>query len=142
MFLMGILFITHTIKFMEYKKTSEVIIDVNTKEVNKLNINMIITMHKSPCHILSMDVVDVTGVHVVDVAGKLHKYRLDKNGNHLGVHDVMDNQADFSNAGQSMDQIYDETVKAMDEQEGCRVEGTIIINKVPGNFHLSTHAFG
>ena len=35
-----------------------------------------------------------------------------------------------------------ETVKAMDDQEGCRVEGTIIINKVPGNFHLSTHAFG
>ena len=103
---------------------------------------MIITMHKSPCHILSRDVVDVTGVHVVDVAGKLHKYRIDKFGNHLGVHDVMDNQADFSNAGQSMDQIYDETVKAMDEQEGCRVEGTIIINKVPGNFHLSTHAFG
>jgi hypothetical protein len=36
MFLMAILFITHTIKFMEYKKTSEVIIDVNTKEVNKV----------------------------------------------------------------------------------------------------------
>ncbi len=30
----------------------------------------------------------------------------------------------------------------MDEQEGCIVEGTVIINKVPGNFHLSTHAFG
>jgi hypothetical protein len=38
MFLMGILFITHTIKFMEYKKTSEVIIDVNTKEVNKVGL--------------------------------------------------------------------------------------------------------
>jgi hypothetical protein len=38
MFLMGILFITHTIKFMEYKKTSEVIIDVNTKEVNKVSL--------------------------------------------------------------------------------------------------------
>jgi hypothetical protein len=41
-----------------------------------------------------------------------------------------------------MEQIYDETIKAMDDQEGCKVEGTIIINKVPGNFHLSTHAFG
>ena len=35
MALMALLFITHTIKFMEYKKTSEVIIDVNT-EVNKV----------------------------------------------------------------------------------------------------------
>ena len=41
-----------------------------------------------------------------------------------------------------MDQIYDETIKAMDDGEGCLVEGTVIINKVPGNFHLSTHAFG
>jgi len=24
--------------------------------------------------------VDVTGVHVVDIEGKLHKHRLDKNG--------------------------------------------------------------
>ena len=30
----------------------------------------------------------------------------------------------------------------MDDGEGCLVEGTVIINKVPGNFHLSTHAFG
>lgn len=36
MFLMAVLFVTHTIKFMEYKKTSEVLIDVNTKEVNKV----------------------------------------------------------------------------------------------------------
>ena len=30
----------------------------------------------------------------------------------------------------------------MQIEEGCLVEGTVIINKVPGNFHLSTHAFG
>jgi hypothetical protein len=30
----------------------------------------------------------------------------------------------------------------MDAGEGCLLEGTIIINKVPGNFHISTHAFG
>ena len=30
----------------------------------------------------------------------------------------------------------------MDKKEGCQVVGTVIINKVPGNFHLSTHAFG
>jgi hypothetical protein len=41
-----------------------------------------------------------------------------------------------------MEEIYRDTVKAMDDGEGCVVEGTAIINKVPGNFHLSTHAFG
>jgi hypothetical protein len=29
---------------------------------------------------LSLDIVDVTGVHVVGVEGKLHKHRLDKDG--------------------------------------------------------------
>lgn len=38
--------------------------------------------------------------------------------------------------------ILEQTIKALDEKEGCNVEGTVIINKVPGNFHLSTHAFG
>lgn len=41
-----------------------------------------------------------------------------------------------------MNEIYDETVKAIQTEEGCLVEGLVIINKVPGNFHLSTHAFG
>jgi hypothetical protein len=38
--------------------------------------------------------------------------------------------------------ILEQTIKAMEEKEGCNVVGTLIINKVPGNFHLSTHAFG
>ena len=32
--------------------------------------------------------------------------------------------------------------KAQEEGEGCRIQGTVVINKVPGNFHISTHAFG
>lgn len=50
---------------------------------------MNITMHKTPCHVLSLDIVDVTGVHVVDVAGRLFKHRLDKAGQLIGFHDVV-----------------------------------------------------
>jgi hypothetical protein len=31
-----------------------------------------------------LDIVDVTGVHVVDVEGRVNKVRLDKDGNSLG----------------------------------------------------------
>jgi hypothetical protein len=31
--------------------------------------------------------------------------------------------------------------KAIEEREGCRVEGSFDIKKVPGNFHLSLHGF-
>lgn len=57
-------------------------IDVNSGD-EKLHINLDITLEKAPCHVLSLDIVDVTGVHVVDIEGKLHKYRLDESGKEI-----------------------------------------------------------
>lgn len=57
-------------------------IDVNSGD-EKLHINLDITLHKCPCAILSLDLVDVTGVHMVDIVGKLEKYRLDKEGREI-----------------------------------------------------------
>ena len=54
----------------------------------------------------------------------------------------MDDGAHFQQTNNNANAIFDETVQALNDQEGCIVEGTVIINKVPGNFHLSTHAFG
>jgi hypothetical protein len=39
---------------------------------------------------LSLDIVDVTGVHVVDIEGKLLKHRLDEYGNEIDVVDHID----------------------------------------------------
>ncbi len=38
-----------------------------------------------PCYVLSLDILDVTGVHVVDVGGSLLKQRLDSNGRFIGT---------------------------------------------------------
>ena len=73
-----------TYKFLQFSKESEIMIDVNSGE-EKLHINLDITLPKCPCDILSLDIVDVTGVHVVDIEGKLHKHRLDKNGKEIEV---------------------------------------------------------
>ena len=32
--------------------------------------------------------------------------------------------------------------KAFQDKEGCEIKGFILVNKVPGNFHISAHAFG
>jgi len=45
-------------------------VDVNSGD-EKLHINMDITLPNCPCSPLSLDIVDVTGVHVVDIEGKL-----------------------------------------------------------------------
>ena len=92
--LMGIiccLLFQHTYTFLNFQKTSEIMIDVNSGE-EKLHINMDITLSKCPCAPLSLDIVDVTGVHVVDIEGKLSKIRLDKNGNEIGKIDHIDEE--------------------------------------------------
>ena len=49
---------------------------------------------------------------------------------------------EFNQASSDVNVIFNDAIEAMNQEEGCIVEGTLIINKVPGNFHLSTHAFG
>jgi len=66
-------------------------IDVNSGE-EKLHINMDITLPNCPCAPLSLDIVDVTGVHVVDIEGKLSKIRLDSKGKELGSIDHIDEE--------------------------------------------------
>lgn len=66
-------------------------IDVNSGE-EKLHINLDITLQKCPCDILSLDIVDVTGVHVVDIEGKLQKIRLNKFGEEVGIINHIDEE--------------------------------------------------
>jgi len=75
--IIGILVFQATYNFIQFQKESEIMIDVNSGE-EKLHINLDITLPKAPCGILSLDIVDVTGVHVVDIEGKLLKHRLDE----------------------------------------------------------------
>jgi hypothetical protein len=32
--------------------------------------------------------------------------------------------------------------KGIHSKEGCKIYGYMLLNKVPGNFHISAHAFG
>lgn len=65
-------------------------IDVNDFN-EKLGISVNITLQKVPCHILSLDVVDSTGVHLVDVGGLVHKHRLSQVGAIIGSELMFDN---------------------------------------------------
>ena len=49
-----------------------------------MNLNLNITFHRVPCSILSLDIEDITGEHVVGVEGRMHKHALDQDGNKLG----------------------------------------------------------
>eukprot|EP00164_Ancoracysta_twista_P014388 GFYU01023418.1.p1 GENE.GFYU01023418.1~~GFYU01023418.1.p1 ORF type:complete len:336 (+),score=108.40 GFYU01023418.1:57-1064(+) len=110
----------------------------NTKREDDLEVNVRIKMNKLPCDILSLDVADSMGTHQLDVGGQLWKQRLNKDGQSIEapyqgtghLHHHTPNDKDFM----------DRAKKAIQDKEGCRIHGSIIVKKVPGNFHVSCHA--
>ena len=47
------------------------------------------TFPNIPCAILSLDIVDVTGVHMVNLDGRIHKHSLNKDGSKLKTTDAV-----------------------------------------------------
>ena len=57
---------------------------------DRLNINIDIFFPKMPCEVLSLDVQDVMGTHIVDIAGSLFKRRYSKFGEFLSEINMLD----------------------------------------------------
>lgn len=104
-----------------------------------------------PCSILSLDIQDVMGSHTVNIHGSLMKYRLDRNGKAISqeVYQVKkkeDGEKKTDHHGHSHNDEdmpdFESVKKQLIDQEGCRIKGYFLVNKVPGNFHISSHAYG
>ena len=98
-----------------------------------------IQLPRYPCALLSLDKVDIIHSHIVDVSENLTKHRLDSNGKIIG-------KFLWSNT-QTVDEIpFDQKLNTatgqLENNEGCRVQGTFGIKAVPGNFHISMHNYG
>lgn len=82
---------------------------------------------------MSLDIVDVTGVHMMNLDGKLSKNVLNEQGNVVRTMDGLD-KTDTSLAG-----IARAAMAGLEANEGCQFLGQVKIHKVPGNFHISSH---
>lgn len=129
--IMLILFLTEFNEFLKVRTVSEMFIDTN-KGGEKLIVNIDVTLPNLPCDIASLDAQDVMGSHHLNMGGKLSKRRLSQEGTVMQEihHGDGDQNLDVNRANQ-----------AFKDKEGCQFIGTIEVNKVPGNFHISTHAF-
>ncbi|MCQ2819170.1 MAG: endoplasmic reticulum-Golgi intermediate compartment protein [archaeon] len=139
---MGLLFINELSSFLEVKTTSNMIVDIN-RGGSKMPINIDVELQNLPCSIISIDLQDVMGAHSVNLEGNMTRSTLDKMGKILStepykVHSVM-KHADHDHYEQP---DYEKVKKAIMNKEGCKIQGTFLVNKVPGNFHISSHAFG
>ena len=107
---------------------------------------MDMVFHKLPCSILSLDVQDIMGSHSVNVEGTLIKNNINKNGNIISKYEESNNFNKNSASKNSHDHNIsqpdiDNVRGSLKREEGCQIFGSINILKVPGNFHISSHAF-
>ena len=146
--LMGVLAMSELGSFLTPHRVTTMGVDVTRDEL--LNINLDITFPKLPCHIISLDALDATGKHEADIGGELHKQRISRDGRPLGTYESHYEDLTLGiiqflkprNLGEPMPHIkhFEEVAKARTEKEGCRVYGSMKVQRVAGNFHISVHA--
>jgi len=67
------------VEFLSFRRDSEVLIDF-TLDDQYMDANIDITFPFIPCQILSLDVEDITGTHVVNIEGQMNHHVLDHEG--------------------------------------------------------------
>ena len=89
-----------------------------------MNIYFDITFYEAPCDLINPDFQDIIGNHQPNV---------DK-----GVEKIPINVVAFDNN----DNVEQKTYKKIKGKEGCRMKGSVVVGKVPGNVHFSSHSAG
>ena len=135
---------------------------VNMKRGETLPIHINMTFPSLPCDVLSVDAIDMSGKHEVDLDTNIWKLRLNSYGQIIGseyISDLVekehtnhkhdnDNDKDHGHSEQKTHlQTFDESTESTIEKvkealkngEGCRVYGVLDVQRVAGNFHISVH---
>jgi len=112
----------------------------HSQDLLKINIDIILT--KLPCSIVSLDVQDMMGNHSLNVHGKLSKNRVDKNGNFIALYVEPTHDVENHHITDVPQPELNDLKKAIANEEGCQLAGNINVMRVPGNFHISSHAYG
>ncbi|KAK6116178.1 hypothetical protein DH2020_008447 [Rehmannia glutinosa] len=115
--------------------------------------------------VLSVDAIDMSGKHEVDLDTNIWKLRLNKDGHIIGTEYLSDlvekehaahehgslkddlkdhhEESDHKIKLQSLDEEAENMIKkvkhALANGEGCRVYGVLDVQRVAGNFHISVH---
>jgi hypothetical protein len=130
---MLLLFLSELNTYLAISTSTEMFVDIN-RGGEKLIINIDVIFPRYPCGMTSLDAQDIMGSHVMNVEGSMKKIRIDTNGNILSEEDLLTEST--NNA-----QLTGIIKQQLQDKEGCRLKGNIKVNKVPGNFHISSHAF-
>ncbi|KMZ63765.1 putative Endoplasmic reticulum-Golgi intermediate compartment protein,putative [Zostera marina] len=159
--IMATLFVHELKYYLTTNTVHKMAVDLTRGETLPIHIN--VTFPSLPCEVLSVDAIDLSGKHEVDLDTNMWKLRLNKDGVIIGneyISDLVEKQYtthdhDAGNntdhhdglAEKSHSNFFDsesqKTIKnvkaALANHEGCRVYGFLDVQRVAGNFHISVH---
>lgn len=163
--IMATLFVHELKYYLTTYTVHQMSVDVRRGETLPIHINM--TFPALPCEVLSVDAIDMSGKHEVDLDTNIWKLRLNREGHIIGTeyltdlvekehsthgHDHQAGHHEDSSGkehehGKSHEYSFsadaEKTVQsvkhAMENGEGCRVYGVLDVQRVAGNFHISVH---
>jgi len=105
-----------------------------THRTDVFHANMDITFPNMPCDVIGLNYRDQLENAVNDYYGELHKHRLDRDGNDLGIESWYEKTM-------SRDEVYKRALQEFRDGQGCRFEGYVEMNRVPGFFYITTADF-
>lgn len=125
---------------------TEMVLDTNAQ--SQIHISLNITFHALACAQAKLDVMDVAGTQVLDLAHlEIHKQRLDARGARLGKAAVVSSGKAAATPEPPVMQMLKMFFPGLGaatpqgdpnpNREGCLVSGTLHVNKVAGNLHFA-----
>ncbi|GFP90116.1 endoplasmic reticulum-golgi intermediate compartment protein 3 [Phtheirospermum japonicum] len=120
------------------------------------------TFPSLPCDVLSVDAIDMSGKHEVDLDTNIWKLRLNKDGHIIGTeyfsdlvekehahghghddqkdhHEESDHKIKLQNLDEEAKNMIKKVKHALSNGESCRVYGILNVQRVAGSFHTLVH---
>ncbi|KAG0473822.1 hypothetical protein HPP92_015679 [Vanilla planifolia] len=160
--IMATLFIHELKYYLTTYTVHQMSVDLKRGETLPIHVNM--TFPSLPCELLSVDAIDLSGKHEVDLDTNIWKLQVDSKGNILGTSeyltDLVEKEHPVEEHGDGKDhhegsspkknehsvsfgsdaqKMIKKVKQAMANGEGCRVFGVLDVQRVAGNFHISVH---
>lgn len=107
---MTILFLSELLDYLTPEIINELFVDQSSSGLNKIDVRLNVSLPRLECQYAGLDIQDDSGRHEVGALENMVKVPIE-----------------YSDAQKK-------------KHSGCRLEIKFQINKVPGNFHLSTHS--
>ncbi|XP_027064011.1 uncharacterized protein [Coffea arabica] len=158
--IMATLFIHELRYYLTTNIVHQMAVDLKRGETLPIHINM--SFPSLPCDVLSVDAIDLSGKHEVDLDTNIWKLRLNRDGYIIGTeylsdlvekehtahehghddkdhHDDQDQKVHLQGFDKEAEDMIKRVKQALANGEGCRVYGILDVQRVAGNFHISVH---